>query len=413
MACGDILDSLRYATEDLDSHIYRSASYQSIWLNLIQRGTYPLGVGTERTVFQIGNVEPKAAPAAWTAISLGSSNALEVAPCAPNFSAVEWGFHEMHYGPEMKQLKGPKVCRKDLLFSHDPDGFIRGYVEEITKRAKREWELLYTYHHRRLSKKAICVTDFEAAWYDQEDLGGTNAMVCPTCELTQEMLEMVAMRLMEDGATNPDSNGFISWQDSGPIFSLHIGMAQSQRILRQNDDLREDYRFADPNSLIARIGASRVIGNFRHVINQRPARYTCNAGVFTEVPAYVDEVAGNVTKGSFQRINPAWRTAPYEGCDVLSPDLFISEVVPPKNSAGGVSFNPVSYMGDWQFVTGAYKFGGADTHDCIDPLEDQGQHFAEMIQAAKPMPTARFKNGWHIIFKRCVGNKVECTTCSS
>ena len=139
------------------------------------------------------------------------------------------------------------------------------------------------------------------------------------------MLEMIAERLYDDGATTPDSNGYITWEPNGFIWTLYIGMRQSQRILRQNSELRQDYRFAyegggENTPVIKRLGASKVVGNFRHVINQRPRRYTCVNNTFTLVPRFIDAAGPDApTKGNAQIINPAWRTAPYEGADILSP----------------------------------------------------------------------------------------------
>ena len=424
--CPDVFDAFRYATEDLDQQVSRTASYRSIWLNLIPRGTYPKNVGTNRSVFAIGNVEPTTGSGGWTAIDLsnqlGSGADLMDTPdevCTNDWVDVEWGYFETTYGPEMSQLRGPVICKKELDFSHDPSEFLGSYVQEVSKRAQREWELNLQFHHISLSRKVIAVPDFESTFNTtaSQTTGVPEALGdmgdCPSCELTQEMLEIVAQYLIEDGATTPDSNGFISWEDNGPIFSLYIGMSQSQRLLRQNADLRQDYRWADPQNIIARLGANRVIGNFRHVINQRPRRYTCNAGTFTLVQPYINAAGVGVNvapnKGTAQVINPAWRTAPYEGADVLSPYLFTSEVVNPTNSAGGVTFNPTNYMGKWDFVTGAWKWDS----DCEDPLEERGRHYAQFVAAAKPNIAARYKYGYHIIFKRCVGNNVECTTCSS
>lgn len=422
MAC-DPLDALRYATEDLDEQVSRAASYRSIELNLIPSGVYPKGVGTNRSVFGIGNVEPTAGSGKWAPIDLSNQlgeagDALDTPAeiCTNDWTDVEWGYFESTYGPEISQLRGPVVCKKQLDFAHDVDTFMTAYVEEIAKRAKREWERWLRYWHIALSRKVIAVPDFEGSFSTTpgntvgvpEDLGDMGD--CPSCELTQEMLEMVAQYLMEDGATTPDSNGFISWEDAGPIFSLNIGMNQSQRILRQNAELRQDYRWADPQNLIARLGANRVIGNFRHIINQRPRRYTCSGGTFTLVQPYID-AAGPAApnKGTAQIINPSWRSAPYEAADVLSPHLFTKEVVMPTQSVAGNSLGGENYMGTWQWVRGAYKW---DT-TCDDPLEEQARHYGEFVAAAKPNISARFKYAYHIIYKRCVGNNVECTTCSS
>jgi hypothetical protein len=413
LAACDPIDAFRYATEGLGPDVGRTASYRSIWLNLNPVGMYPKNKGTVQSVFSIGNVEPTDDSGAWDAIDLsgiGTNTNLDTPAevCTNDWDDVSWGFDEANYGPERKQLRGPVVCKKDLEFSHDPDTFLSGYVQEIAKRAKREIELNLEAHHIRLSAKAIAVADFEGSITEQESINGID---CADCELTQEMLEIVAAHLIDNGATTPDSNGFIEWSDNGPIFPLYISMQQSQRILRQNSELRQDYRYADPNTLIARIGANRIIGNFRHIINLKPRRYTCSGGTYTLVPRFKTAIGGDApTKGTKQiPNNPDWYTAPYEGVDVLSPNLFTREIVAPVNSAGGVSFDPTNYMGEWQFVRGAYKWSTS----CDDPLEEQGRHYAQFAHAIKPSLPARFKYGFHIIQKRCVGNDVECTTCSS
>jgi hypothetical protein len=385
-----------------------------MWLNLIPRGVFPKNVGTNLSVFAIGNSEPTDDSGTWTPIDLSAQTSATMdtpnEACTNDWNDVAWGHYEATYGPERKQLRGPVVCKKDFEFSHDPDTFISSYVQEIAKHAKREWELNLEAHHARLSKKAVAIEDFESTWTEQESMNGID---CPDCELTQEMLEMVAERLIDEGATTPDSNGFVTWEESGPVFSLSIGMRQSQRLLRQNSELRQDYRYGDPNTLIARIGANRVIGNFRHIINHKPARFTCSGGTYTQVDRKIDASGGDApTKGEAQIDNPDWYTAPYEAVDVLSPYLFESQIVQPVNSAGGVSFDPnTDYMGNFKFVTGAYKWTSGAT--CDDPLEEQGRHFAQLAHGAKPNLAARFKYGWRILFRRCLSNSVECTTCSS
>lgn len=410
MACTNILDGFAFATEDLDQHLFEQASHRSIWLNLIRRGIYPKGVGVTRTTFGVGHIEPTAEDT-WTALSLSSGN-MHIDDgvdngCYNNFEDINWGFYEKDYSPEIAQLQGPIVCVKDLTFAHNIDDFMASYLVKIGVRAQRVWERRYHFIHRQFSKKAIATTDFFGSWKEQDALTGLSEA---TCELSQEMMEFVAQTLIEDGATMPDDNGFITMSDIGPLFSLYIGMEQSQRILRANATMRQDYRdafsgLADQNPLIKRIGATRVIGNFRHIINPLPKRYTFSNGTYTEVLPWTNDA--NVTKGTAQVINPVWRSAPYEGADVLSADLFTSEIVPPHNA--NLPFDPRSYMGEWKFVTGSFKW---DT-DCVDPTEQRGRHFAEFLHAAKPNPLAVHKYGWHIIYKRCIGNDVECVTCSS
>jgi hypothetical protein len=70
------------------------------------------------------------------------------------------------------------------------------------------------------------------------------------------------------------------------------------------------------------------------------------------------------------------------------------------NRVGDLSWMPTNYMGEWQWVTGAYKLDV----DCADPLEKKGQHYAEFVHASEPVFT---NQGMTIIFRRCTGSLTQ------
>jgi len=212
------------------------------------------------------------------------------------------------------------------------------------------------------------------------------------------MLDVAAATLIRNGATNPDSSGFISYSSDGPVFPLYIGLEASQRIAQNNPAFRDDLRYADQGSgagaeLLKRIGANRVIKNFRHVPNLFPPRYTYAGGKYTLVQPFT---SANGTKGTVFSVNPSWTTAPFEAAFIVTPYVFKSHIVRPVNRVGDLSWMPTNYMGEWQWVTGAYKLDV----DCADPLEKKGQHYAEFIHAPEPIFT---NQGMTIIFRRCTG----------
>lgn len=427
MAC--TLMGFRYATEELSKIIHRTVSHESLWYNVPKKGPLQLGQGTQFVNFGFGNIEPYTACTGWSTVTLSPNQTegtidTDAEFCGDSWSDVASGWIELAYKPEMSLLRGEVICEKQLLFAHNIDGFIRAYIEEMTKRARRQWETLYAYHHRKNSTKVIIVTDIEGSFYEQEAFTGLPAA---TGSLTQEVLDYCAMWLMENGAQKPDDNGYITIADNDPIFTLGINAMASLQLLRLNSDLRRDFRYADPNMLVARLGSSRIIGNFRHMIDQLSPRYTWAGNTYTEVPPFAadtdvdsksdqDSVATGST--SMSKINPDWRVAPYEGYDVLCPTLFESLVPNAVHSAGGVSVGFADYMGEWNFVTGAYKWGvDSEQTNCAstygDPLDERGRHFARFLQAASVNPMSRFKHALHIIGKRCLNNKVTITTCSS
>lgn len=420
MACGTPFDAFRMATESLHEELYLRASYRGIWINLIPSVEYLQGTGLTQSSFTVGRSEPITDCENWMRITgstigcLDGATASASGACSVCWNDTQWGYKEITYSPEQFGLRGPIICQDDLIFNFNAERFLEVYLQALAKRSQRSLEnrLMNVYMH--LTPKYSATASFPSI------PGGvfTNGVApsCPdftgltppTSELTQEMLDKVAATLNELGASDPNTNGWINLGDDGPIYPLYIGQEASQDIQLNNAELRQDYRWAEPMALIKRIGASRVIRNFRHVINLFPPRYNFLGGLWTRIPTWVmASTAPHASKGQVAIINPQWQTAAYEAAMVLSPWVFHKEVVRPVNSAAGLSWDPKSYMGEWQFVTGGTEI--TDT-DCYDPTKKLGRHFAEYKVAHRPIFP---EFGATIIFKRCPTTNFGTVTCSS
>lgn len=421
MACSNVFDAFAIATENLADEVYRNASYRSVWLNAIPRGTFETGAGTVKTTFTIENTEPTSDQETWTAITnsdvIGGASGGAGGSCASTFNDVEVGYTSRTYNPEEFALQGPIICKDDLIYDHNVDVFLRAYIEEMTKRAQRSWEKRYETLYTKFASK-VAVGNTNSIVDTESDITALTTLGDSTSTLTQQYLDQIAVELIDRGATNPDSNGFITFGEDGPVFPLLVGLEASQQIALNNSELRNDFRNAESGAgaaaeLMSRIGATRSIKNFRHVPNLRPPRFTYDSGTgaYTRVNTYV---MNSATKGKKAVINPAYVTAPYEAAIVLNPNVFTSEIVPPVNAAGGVSWSPTTYMGEWQWVTGGNKIQASGA-DCLDPLDKLGRHFAEFKHAARPeFPTY----GMTLIFKRACGTSgsltgTDVTACSS
>ena len=407
MSCPNVFNAFAVATESLAQDVYKRASYRSMWLNLIERGEYPQGTGLTQTSFNTTSIEPTAAEE-WSAITLASGNPGDNGgACDVTYNDVPVGFNAVTWGPERFALKGPLLCKDDLTFDHRVEAFLRVYLEKLSIRAQRSWETRYQNMFAKYAIKAVADSSFtqvetiqsginELPWIQTGSAG--QALNQATSELTQEMLDVAAATLIRNGATNPDSSGFISYSSDGPVFPLYIGLEASQRIAQNNAALREDLRFADMGSgpgaeLLKRIGANRVIKNFRNIPNLFPPRFSYAGGKYTLIQPFT---SSSGTKGTVFSVNPSWTTALYEGAFVPTPYVIKSHIVRPVNRVGDLSWMPTNYMGEWQWVTGAYKLDV----DCADPLEKKGQHYAEFVHAVEPVFT---NQGMTIIFRRCTG----------
>jgi hypothetical protein len=293
----------------------------------------------------------------------------------------------------------------------------------------------------------------------------------PTSELTQEMLDGTAIELIQEAADDGDTDGWVSNGPDGPVWPLHIGTQMSHRLFINNSELRSDLNqsftgWGDLNPVLKRMGASRVLKNFRHVITPFPARwiyvpygteinYTAtgltsstgtvvtydntvgagptnpantptpvlNTAILLRIPEFVNSTASiDVTKGRAAIVNGVWNdpnvtvaagsedgVASFEGVEVLNPDVMTEEVLMPVNSMPGMTLKPQNYFGEWKFVTGNDALLGIDSCAGIqDPLHTRGRHFASYRHALRPkIPIF----GRFILFKRCA-NSYDTISCS-
>jgi hypothetical protein len=308
-------------------------------------------------------------------------------------------------------LRGPIVCSTDLIFEHNVNSFLTAYVQELTKRAKYSLDNKFQNTYAAFAKKvmlagsdttaSVTVYAGGTAVEAHTDAGGNEfAATDPSAvDLEQGHLDRLAQELIEEGATEGDSNGWITLDEAGPVFPLLIGMEASNKIVKNSgDNYRNDLRYGEPNQLLKRIGASRILGNFRHVPTVMPMRYTWSDGTksFTRINQYVE---GSATKGKKYTINPDWKAATHEAAVVLNPAVYTAEAVRPVTAAGGLSWSPQNYNGDWKWVTGLNNI--SDSSSAVttgsDPFQKMGRHYSEMMFAMKPV---RPDDGMVIIFKR-------------
>lgn len=307
MPAPTIFNAFDVATQALSKTIYRNATWRSAWLNAIPRDTFENGRGLVKTTYTLNNSEPTTDDESW--IKTTSSNITSGSPgggdiCAVAYSSVPVGFSSNTYQPEVFGLQGPILCKDDLIFDHNAERFIAGYIEELTKRAARTWEKRLESCYIQYASKYVTTsttsgytgtTNNNLLYSNQVATNATGAVLtnlgAASVDINQDILNGLAMELIYIGATNPDSNGFISLGEQGPVFSLLIGPEASERILKSDGtsvtgaqgSLRSDIRMAAPSELLQRMGATRVLKNFRHIPNLHPPRFGFGTQLATPV----------------------------------------------------------------------------------------------------------------------------------
>lgn len=423
MACARPVDFavLRTRTESLGETLYTRGSWKDPWLNL-PRDTWPIGVGVVRSAFTIGRSEPSSEEEAWQAIAVAGAGAAS-GSCGPTYNQTYVGHKEITYKPEMFGLVGPLICQDDLTLHWNSQDFWAKYFAALEKRNVKSLVHRLANVYMNYVPKAAANADFNfVAGNPSVQPPGTtvdlSALGVPQCELIQDYLDATALELIEEGADDPNTNGWITEGPSGPVFPILIGVEASNKLLLNNSDLRNDFNqsfqgWGDANPVIRRLGASRTIKNWRHMITRFPPRWSWSGGTWTRVPAFtMSATSANATLGQVAITNPDWRnpaTAPYEAAIVFNPWVMTEEVLQPVNTLPGATWKPQNYMGEWQFVTGNDALiGFSDCTGIADPTHTRGRHFAQYRHALKPIFPSF---GRMILFKRCAA-AYDCIACS-
>ena len=411
MACANIFQALKTVSESLGQDVHRKALNRSVWLNAVPTGAYPLGKGLTQTTHTIENSMPINDELAWEKLAAGTGSTantayLEAAAggyCSPTWNDVEWGYSEQTYSPERVAVRGPQICQSNLKYQYNVDVFMRAYLEEITKHSKRILENKIANEYMKKARKVTISGAAGAEALNDVDVDSDEfsaATLADTVNLLPGHLDQLAIKLIESGATEGDSNGWIELGSNGPVFPLIIGMEASNLLLKADSEIRTDYRESSKsNELLARIGADRVTGNFRHIVVTNPARFRRDSGAY---PRVSEHSAGSPVAGTSTILNPLYSAKSgtnagiYEAAVCLTPSV-MKRLVVPTQTPGGLAFSPENYSGDWQFITGAYKSDSGSGDHCPDPLEVYGRHYGQYEMAFEPVFG---DHGATLLFKR-------------
>ena len=381
-----------------------------------------MGAGLVRSAFTIGRSEPTTDEEVWPAITV-TTDGNYTGSCAGTYNQTYVGYKENTYKPEQFRLIGPLICQDDLTLFWNSEGFWQKYFQALEKRNVKSITNRLGNVYMQYVPKAAANTDFHYVDGDFTTQPAPTAvdltdLSIPQCGLIQDYLDHTAVLLMEEGANDPNTNGWITMGPSGPVFPLLIGVEASNKILQNNAELRADYRFAydafaDANPVIKRLGASLVIKNWRHIITLFPPRWKLVGGALTRVPTWLMSTdAADASKGRVAIINPEWENpniAAWEGAIAFNPWVMTEEVLQPVNSAPGMTWTPQNYFGEWKFVTGNDALIGFDSCAGVaDPTHKLGRHFAEYRHALKAVYPSF---GRLIVFKRCPADW-DCIACS-
>lgn len=360
MSCAAIESLLVSEAGRIGSDIYRRTLDTSMWLKLVPQEEWVDEMGDTVNVLVYERSLP-ANPLTFTNVGLSTAgrtigqsfpdtnengiddNAVtNGGSCVPTAQKIQFGQTLRQYNLQQSALESPDICLNDLRFPVKRKEQMANIMDVLTENTSYAWKERYRDEYVRVAKHKVIVKSTLPE--------GTTTFPeqTPTSVLTAGVLQHFYLKLVRDGGgTNP-----MSRDQGAPVFLLNCSAETSQKIIKDNDDIRQDFHWSDrANELLAPMGINRPYNGFFHSIESFPPRYdfvSGNANGQKWVRRY-PYAAVATTKGISFEVNSAYEAAEYEDSIIFHSDVYKSLVPRPLTGTNGQTFDAQSFRGDFRW----------------------------------------------------------------
>lgn len=314
----------------------------SIWDTLVTQEEFPSYMGaTISTLIQQRVVVPDATSSAWG--DVGTNNGTG-SSCNPTPQQINFARDISSYNLQQAAIRSPGFCVNDIRTAWDAEQQLSAEVDCLTQNTKWMWSNRYRDEAIRLYGNKV-VTDVSDT-YQMSTTGSNQALPAsrPQYALDQGMLDTFYLDLNRDSA-----EGYYATVNGMPQYALICSAETSKYLQKQNAEIRDDLRFSsEVDDLIKPFGVGWAYSGFVHLVDLQAPRFTFTNGQLTRVPFYTTNPAFSGNKAV---VNPAYRTAPYEGSFIFNTNAYTSRV--PKvitSPGGGLSFDAQNYRGEFKWI---------------------------------------------------------------
>lgn len=411
MACENIKNAFYTLQGQVSPRLYNRISINDPWVAYVEKGEWPTGMGftinsmmLERTLTD-GSKEDGTG---WTAAT--PSGNLDIATannnCLPTPEVLAFGQTLTPFTMYRRNIQTENFCINDLqndFMIGQVLGHVMDQLETVT-----EWVWSNRFQNEYINLADHHIVESAGGNYSDAKLAGfpfTPASIAGIpggvtsigSRLLQGTLEQIYSQLVLDGAV-ATSGAIGKGANDQPIFALFTSAVTSRDLIRQDPDLRMDFRYADPDKLINTLGTPYSYNGFKHVWLKFPPRYDV-AGA--RVYPYTAPTA--TTKGWKRTVNTAYIYAPYQISFIFIPTVFTCLYERPStNPGGGVKFDYASHMGEFQFLVLLDK--------ACNPRGELG--FFDALYASASQPGHTYL-GYAIAHQNCPPLRVPHPSCYS
>lgn len=331
-----------------------------------------------------------------------------VSACDPPITQLNWqGLTAKTLVMDTGGFRTPQLCLEDLRDAVNAQMTIDGFVQGLSE--QRDYTF-YRQHQTRFTNAAGNKVVIGLGTAGSDPVSATSIpAVAATGTLTYNRLKYAwESNVQQGGDVYP-----YAMVDGAPIFQCFLGYEAKEQLIRNNEALRTDIRFGQPQLLQDPLG--RQITPYRDFSLQTikyPARYNFINGAYVEVLPFLAAGTGATTVGVTSNLNPTYQAATFEAAYLFNTETYkmaVPTLPPVRWGKGEIVFTPQNYNGEWRFIN-------VTSANCIAGQMYTWNEFGDKVYAVSKFEFGsvipRPELGWVWIYKRCgFGN--DSISCSS
>ena len=400
----------------INQDVYTRTVHTSAWMDLMKQTAFPDGMGYQLSTLVYDRAIPTTDSAGdtagvnWSALGTlnASANSFDTSDlgqplkdaaddvqggrgtgAADNRSFVQFSKQLKKYNIDRAVIESPRISLEDLRFAAHRQEQLRAIMDNMAESTRYTWENRYRDEFSKVSDSYIGAVASGTAiqsGFEGTELAGTvdlttaGSFTVPTSNISNALLDKSYFNLVRKGA----GSEAYGRENGRPVFGLVLSSEASYQ-LQTEAGFRDDVRYNNSkvSDLIAPLGVEKSFRGFYHLVDDLAPRFTlANTDQITRVLPYT--VSSGVTTP-----NSAYETAEYEAAFVIHPHVCESQIPNPFSGAQGISFDPVSYRGDFKWTN--------IPNEVTNPDGTIGFFRGVLASATKPIKTDL---GFVILFKR-------------
>jgi len=312
----------------------------------------------------------------WGNLSLSDGTGNEACNVEP--TEIVDGTIERNYQLEITAFVSRTLCLTDLQFDWQAEQEVANLQANLRQYATVTWSDWY-----RIKTLCMCQNKIstEAAGAFNQDTNGDcdfstfTGGELPSADLSWDHLNYLYDILMQAGG---EANA-VGYSEGQPLVALVCGPGVKRNLWQDDEQVRDTVNWGDAFQNFTARGINTSINGYVPSVDLYPLRFAAD-GV-TKIYPTTNTAA---TKGRKSIPNPNYKTvargglAVYEAAYILPRDVWEARFRPVGTTSYGMAgFNPISYVGDLQWI---------NNKDNVDnPQGNKGYYRLDMQAAARPV----------------------------